>query len=167
METKEPDLFSTFVNKNYNTIKTVERYSIAIFLLGLIAYMLKMPYARSILIVGSALATITFLMQTKKVFIFEDIESLNILGSRRFINFIYKIYYFAIAISVFAMLGFVFELKNKFMFLMNGALFLLIILILVFFSKIKNKNLVYDFDFYIKLLVCLGILMYLAIFNLS
>jgi len=161
-ETPKETPLMVFAEKNYNAIKKAEAYSILIFAIGFICYVLKVPKTDFILITGAILTATTFYLQGYKVYEYEDLESFNGLGSVIFINFFYKLYFFSLSVCAIAMLGFVIKFPFWKMMSFWGGITLIAVFILTFFSKIKDKSRVYDLKFYVRLLVCVGLLIYLA-----
>jgi hypothetical protein len=109
------------------------------------------------------LTAIVFFLQAFKVNEFEDIEPLNVLGSFAFINFIYKLYFISLSVSMISMLGYVIDFKNGNSMLVVGGCTLLILLVLIIFSKIEGKSKVYNQKFYLRLFACIAFLTYLAV----
>ena len=61
-----------------------------------------------------------------------------------------------------SMLGFVIKFHNISM-LACGGFTLIIVLLLSLFAQMNDKTKVYDLKFYLRLLICLGLLTYLII----
>jgi hypothetical protein len=96
-----------FVDKNYELIKKTELIFFIILIVGFICNYLMIPNSSFILVIGAILTAISLFLQAYKMVEFENLESLNILGSLGFINFTYKLYFFALSVSSLSMIGFV------------------------------------------------------------
>jgi len=152
-ENKNSWLFD-FVERNYDLIKKLEIISFTIFVIGFLLIESNVPDSKIILVIGIIATGIFLYLQAFKMIKFDDSESSNVLGKTGFINFIYRIYYFSLTASVFSLLGLIIEFRNGNPFVKVGGSTLIIILILVFFSKIQEKSKVYDFKFYLRIIIC-------------
>jgi hypothetical protein len=156
-------LLAELIEKNYELIKKAELISIALFLTGFICYLFNIPGTNFILIIGSVLTAFTFFLQVFKIVEFEDFESFNILGSIAITNFIFRLNFMSLSVSMMAMLGFVVDSEKAIILLTVGSSTLIIILIVSLFAKIQEKSKVYDLKFYLRILTCLFFLAYLAV----
>jgi len=154
-------MLTAFVEKNAELVKKAETISIAIFAIGFICHLLKIPNLDFIVIIGIIFTAIVFFLQAFRVIEFENYESYNSLGSIGFMNFIVKLYFFSLSVSMMSMLGFVIKIHNFSLYVCGGGT-LIVVLILSLFSQMADKSKVYDLKFYLRLLVCLGLLAYLV-----
>lgn len=152
-----------FVEKNYVLITRMELISFMIFIVGFLLNELNVADSNIILIIGITATAISLFLQAFKMIEFEDLESYNLLGTIPFINFLYKLYFISLSVSLMSFLGFVMEFKKSNTAALVGGGTLIIILILTFFSKIQDKSKVYDLKFYSRILICLLFLTILAI----
>lgn len=150
------------VAKNINKLLFLEKVAVSFFVIGLVLYIIKKPYADILVITGSILLAICYFLSAFKMIETENMETTGILNSIGFINFIYKLNYFSLAISAIAVLGLVVELKNNNSLLFIGGISLLIILILSLITKLNDRSVIYNTGFYMRILICLIILAYLA-----
>jgi hypothetical protein len=151
------------VEKNYEILKKVERVSILVFLLGFIFHILKINGTDFILIIGAVLTAIVFFLQAFKIVEFENFESFNVLGSPVFTNFIFKLNFISLSVSMMAMLGFVIDFPKGNVMLTVGGFTLIVILILTLFANIQEKSKIYNQLFYLRILICLAFLVYLGV----
>jgi hypothetical protein len=162
MEESKTSGLVDFVENKYDLIRKLELISFLIFLIGFSLYELKVADSNIILIVGIIGTVIFLFLQAFKIIEFEDLESYNLLGAITFINFIYKLYFLSLSVSLMSLLGFVIEFKKGNTMAVVGGFTLIIILILTFFSKIQDKSKVYDLKFYLRILICLFFIGFLA-----
>jgi hypothetical protein len=149
------------VAKNSRALNILEKVSVSIFMTGFFLLYFKQPYAYIILIIGSIMTSINYYLFSFKFFDPENYESTGTLNSIGFINFLYKLMYYAFAISALAMLGLVTELNNIIpMAFICGAL-LIVIIILSLITKVKERPIIYNSTFYIRNTICLLLLTYL------
>jgi hypothetical protein len=151
------------VEKNYALIKRMELISFVIFVIGFLLYELNVAHSNIVLIVGTIATAISLFLQGFKMIEFEDLKSYNLLGGISFINFLYKLYFFSLSVSLMSLLGFVKEFKKGNTAAIVGGSTLIIILILTFLSKIQDKSKVYDLKFYTRIFICLLFLTILTI----
>lgn len=154
---------SEIVEKNYGLIKKLELISILIFMIGFICYELMIPDTKIIFILGVVFSAISLFLQAFKMIEFEDYESFNVLGSIPFVNFNYKLYYFGLSVSIMSLLGFVIEFQKGNVMLVAGGGTILAVLLFALFAKIQNKSRVYDLKFYLRIVICIAFLVYLAL----
>lgn len=162
-EVKMPGIVG-FVEKHFNLIRKLELISFVIFIAGFLLYELKVDDSNIIFIIGIISTAVFIFLQAFKIIEFENLDSYNsynILGDISFVNFIYKLYYISLSVSVVSLLGFVFDFRKGNTMAAVGGCSLIVILILTFLSKIQDKSKVYDLKFYLRILICfifLGIL---------
>jgi len=151
------------VRKNESKLNVLEKISVLTFALGFIFYYLKLPNSTVIFIIGSILTAICYFLFSFKFVDTENIETTGFLNSIGAINFLYKLMYFAIAISAVAMMGLVVPIKNNNSFIIIGGFSLFIVLFLSLITKLNNRTIIYNTTFYIRIITCLLFLTYLAI----
>ena len=150
-----------FVERNFDSIKKLELIAFVIFIIGFLLYEFKVSNSNIILVIGIISTAISLFLQSFKMIDYEDLESYNLLGSIPFINFLYKLYFYSLSVSMLSFIEFVYTFKKGNTFAFIGGTTLITVLILTFFSKIQNKSKVYDLKFYFRILICflfLGIL---------
>jgi hypothetical protein len=153
---------NNFVELHLDKIKVIERISIAIFLLGIILFVLKQPYSFYILLIGAFLFAICNFLYAFSVIEPENIETTGVLNSIGFINFIYKLTYLSISISAISILELFSKFKAGQMFYVAG-LTLIFILIISIITKINDRSKIYNTAFYMKIVICLLLLGYLFV----
>lgn len=150
-----------FALTHFIFIKRSEIVSSVIFLSGFLLYILKFTESGYVLITGSLLSAIVYFLHAFIPLEFDQIEegeTSNALGTLGFTNFLYKLYFIGLSMSMISLMGFVIDFPKGNPMLVCGGGTLIIVLILVSFSKIKWKIKVYDMKFYMRLFVCLIVL---------
>jgi hypothetical protein len=155
---------AAIVEKNINKLKLFEKISLAIFTIGFILVVLKQPNTGIVLIIGSIMTALTYFLYAYVVVETEDLETTGILNSLGMINFLYKLMYFSLSISALAMLGLVVHFKKTNSLMVLGGSTLLVILILSLITKIKDRSVIYNKLFYIRIVTCLLLLAYLKFY---
>jgi len=152
-----------FVEKNYELIRKVELYSEVLFIIGFILYKLQVPQANLVLILGIICSALSCFLQAFGHFEPGSNESPGILGTIGFLNFILKLYYFSLSVSIMALLGFVIDFKKGNSMIAPGGITLLLALIFTFFARFENKSKLCDSRFYLRSLICLGFIVYMVL----
>lgn len=163
MENGTPgSLLADFVKKHHNLIAYLEKLSIIFLALGLILYFFKVRNMEIILTLGSMVTAINyFLFSYNKVEV-ENLETIGILNSPGFINFIYKLTYFALSIVAVATLGLVVKtLPNGILIILSGIT-LFSVLVISLLSKVNDRIIIYNSTYYIRIVLAILLLIYLA-----
>jgi hypothetical protein len=151
-----------FVKKNHNLIVFSEKLSIVLLVLGLTLYFFEVSGTDIILITGSVLTAITyFLFGFKKVEV-ENLEPVGILNSPGFINFIYKLTNFSLSIVAITTLGLVLKVFPNGTLIITGGITLFLVLVVSFLTKVNDRIMIYNSTYYIRIVLAILLLIYLA-----
>lgn len=148
------------VNKHFDKIKTIEKVSLLIFSIGFVLLLMKQTDFNFVLIIGSLLTAITYFLCAFKVVEIENLETTGILNTIGFINFVYKMTFISLAVSFVSMIGFVINIDYPMHII--GGVTLLVTLILSLMTKLNDRSILYNSAFYIRIVITLMLLVYLA-----
>jgi hypothetical protein len=148
------------VNKHSDKIKTFEKVSLLIFFIGFVLLLLKQTDFNFILIIGAVFTGITYFLSAFLVIKTESLETTGILNTISFINFIYKLTFLSLAVSFVSMIGFVINFDNPMHIIGGGTL--LVTLVLSLMTKLNDRSILYNSAFYLRIVITLGFLVYLA-----
>jgi hypothetical protein len=149
------------VGKHFDKIKFIEKVSLLIFFSGFVLFLFKQANLNFVLIIGAFLTALTYFLCAFKVVETENLETTGILNTLAFINFVYKVTFMSLAISYVSMIGFVIKFDNPMHFI--GGVTLVITLFLSLITSLNDRSVLYNPAFYLRILICLGLLGYLTI----
>jgi len=151
-----------FANKHYEKIRTFEKISIVIFVIGLILTVLKIQNVKFILIVGSVFLAICYFLLAYKLLSINESEATGILNSNGWANFTFKLTYFALAVTSLVMIDLVFRF-NKGTLIIVAVMTLSMALLSVLLTKRDDKHEVYPINFILRIIIAITLLIYVII----
>jgi len=149
-------------SKIFIIIDKIEIGSFFIFLLGILFYTLKLPYTKLVLITGIGLLCVSSYYQSFKKVIINKSELSNKLGKEGFIQFIYKLYFITLSftpIIFFNLFSNLFPIEKFIKFI---SILLIIITIISKFSKFEEKQNLFNFKYYFRIVICFVLMFFLA-----
>ena len=150
---------NNFFAKYVKQLYALEKISFLILFIGLVGFYFKIPQLHPVFEIGAGLLALIYYILSFTIDKFEKRESPGMFSSLQFRLFLNKIYYYGLAASNFALI----IRHGREPLIIIGGTSLLIVLILVLVSKIKDKSNIYDFTFLIRLVIYLLILVYFFI----
>ncbi len=151
-----------FVERNCDLLKKIEGFSIAAFLLGFSLSIGKVTGGNVLLVAGAVFSGILFFLRSYEVFEIENADSWSFGGIVR-MNFASKLGYISMSVGMVAMLGFVFDSFKVNSVLIASGGSLIIVLGIILFTKIKEKQKGFANTLIGKIAVCIALLIFLGI----
>jgi hypothetical protein len=161
MDEPKPTI-SDLVAKNSELIKNSEKIVISLLLLGLTLHFLEIKNTGFILIIGCIATALIYFFSAFSVIDFENLETIGILNSFAFINFIYKLTFLGLSIASLSVLSLTIT-SFKFTELITvSGLTLAIVLIFSSITRVNDRTNIYNTIYYLRVILALLILIYLA-----
>jgi len=153
---------SEYLSRNTALVPTMEKISISILVTGLILNIIEVQNTRIVLLTGSILTAITYFLSTLQRMEPGDIESAGTASPVGFINFSYKLYYFALSVTALTILGFVIDLRSLLKVMTISSLITLAMaLIISIIIKIEDRSGIWNSVFYIRMVPAILLLIYI------
>jgi len=165
MENSLHNTIVTFVEDHYSRIKLVEKISILILLTGLFIYQFERSNYSVLIITGSILTAIIYFILSYEHVEAKNLETTSILNSIGFINFIYKLTFYSLAFGYLAMPGLILNFKSENPIMKIVSITLIATLIISLIARLDDRTEIYNFAFYIRILIMLIFLLFLRYYN--
>ncbi|MCX6328378.1 MAG: tetratricopeptide repeat protein, partial [Bacteroidia bacterium] len=155
-----------YLSRHPKLIPTSEKISVSILVIGLVLNFFKIENTGFVLITGSVLTALTYFLSAFQSVETGELKTTGILNSTGFINFIYKLSFFALSLTAIATIGFVFKTFPFIKMLTTISIISLsIVLIISIITKINDRSKIYNSVFYIRIVPAILLLYFLFTFH--
>ncbi|MCB8994704.1 MAG: hypothetical protein H6538_03750 [Bacteroidales bacterium] len=163
MENNLNKLLAEFVNYNFKKLKLFEIVSIGITILGTILFFLRIQNMNFIFLVGIVLTALCYFLLAYRDIEIDGSEYNTIFKSKDYIIFTYKLIFISLAATYISLIWIVYELNHTANFI--AGIFLVVSVILSFFSCHKEHKKVFNIYLYLRVVFCLAIFISLLVYN--